>query len=104
MVEVGYTSEAIADLVKNPQNRIEKVRPAVEKLGGKLHEGFFSFGDYDVIAIGEFPNNVGAAALAMAFSAGGACRCVKTTPLMTGEEAVEAMRKAGGSGYQPPKT
>jgi hypothetical protein len=47
------------------------------------------------------PDNVSAAAFAMAIAGGGACKSVKTTPLMTGEEAVAAMKKAGGSGYKP---
>ncbi len=33
---VSYTSEAWASQIKNPSNRIEAVRPAVEKLGGKI--------------------------------------------------------------------
>ena len=44
-----------------------------------------------------------AASLSLAFSAGGSVKAVKTTPLMTVEEGVEAMRKAGGTGYQPPR-
>lgn len=47
------------------------------------------------------PDDVSAAAFAMAIAGGGACRSVKTTPLMTGEEGAAAMRKAGGSGYKP---
>jgi hypothetical protein len=31
-------------------------------------------------------------------------RNYKTTPLMTWEEGVEAMRTAGGSAYQPPSS
>jgi hypothetical protein len=38
----------------------------------------------------------------MAVSAGGAVKASKTTPMMTIEEGLEAMQKAGGSGYQPP--
>jgi hypothetical protein len=34
------------------------------------------------------------------FAAGGACKAVKTTPLLTAEEAVEAMKKAAGSEYR----
>ena len=33
---------------------------------------------------------------------GGAVKGIKTTPLMTIEEGIEAMRKAGGSTYSPP--
>jgi len=45
---------------------------------------------------------VSAAAFSMAAAAGGAVKAVKTTPLMSMEEAIEAMRKAGGAGYRPP--
>jgi len=40
------------------------------------------------------PDNVAAAALAMAFNAGGAVKTVKTTPLMSISEGIAAMKKA----------
>jgi uncharacterized protein with GYD domain len=98
--QISYTQEAWQALIKNPQNRIDAVRPAVEKLGGKIETAYFAFGDYDVIVIAELPDNVSAAALAVAFAGGGACRNVKTTPLLSVAEAVEAMKKAGQSGYK----
>jgi uncharacterized protein with GYD domain len=98
--QISYTREAWQALIKNPQNRIDAVRPAVEKLGGKIETAYFAFGDYDVIVIAELPDNVSAAALAVAFAGGGACRNVKTTPLLSAAEAVEAMKKAGQSGYK----
>jgi uncharacterized protein with GYD domain len=98
--QISYTQEAWQALIKNPQNRIDAVRPAVEKLGGKIETAYFAFGDYDVIVIAELPDNVSAAALAVAFAGGGACRNVKTTPLLSAAEAVEAMKKAGQSGYK----
>lgn len=99
--QIAYTPEAWKALVKNPQNRIESVRPAVEKLGGKLVSGYFTFGDYDVVAIVDMPDHVAAAAIAMAFAAGGACRAVKTTPLLTATEGIEALKQAASSGYKP---
>ena len=98
--QITYTQEAWQALIKNPQNRIDAVRPAVEKLGGKIETAYFAFGEYDVIVIAELPDNVSAAALAVAFAGGGACRNVKTTPLLSAAEAVEAMKKAGQSGYK----
>jgi len=88
-------------MIKSPHSRIEAVRPAIERLGGKLIGGWAAFGDYDTILIAELPNNVDAAALAIAAAGGGSCRTVKTTPLLTAEEAVEAARKASSSGYKP---
>lgn len=102
LLQVAYTPEAWAALVKNPADRTEAVRPVVERLGGKLHAAYVSFGEYDVVVLLEMPDNASAAAAAIAFAAGGALKSIKTTPLMTWEEGVEAMKKAGGAGYRPP--
>lgn len=103
LVQVAYSAEGSAAIVEKPQNRIEAVRPAVEKLGGKVNSGWYSFGNYDAVLIVELPSNVSAMALAMAFSAGGAVRKVNTTPLLTPEESVEAMKKASMAGYKAAK-
>jgi len=99
--QVSYTPEAWARLVANPHDRIEAVRAPIEKLGGHIVNAFFAFGEYDVMVITEMPNNVSAAAIAIAFAAGGAVRSEKTTPLMTTTEALEAIRMAGTTGYRP---
>lgn len=103
LVQVAYTSEGWAALVKKPQNRLEAVRPVVERLGGTL-EQWLSFGDYDIVALLEVPDDESAAAFSMAVQAGGAVKEVKTTPLMTSERGLAAMAKAGESGYTPPTT
>lgn len=100
LTQVAYTPEAWHAIMNNPQDRMDVIRPAIEKLGGKLISGYFAFGEYDVVATLEMPDNVAAAAIAIAFAAGGACKSVKTTPLMTTAEALDAARKAAGSGYR----
>ena len=102
LVQAAYTAEGWAALVKNPQNRIDAVRPVIEKQGGKIEGGWLAFGEYDVVAICQMPNNVSAAAFAMAASAGGAVKAIKTTPLMTAEEGIQAMKQAAEGGYRPP--
>src|SRR5215831_14526611 len=102
LLQAAYTPDAWNAMVKSPQNRLEAVRPVIERLGGKIEGGWLSFGEYDVTVICQMPNNVSAAAFSMAAAAGGAVKAVKTTPLMSMEEAIEAMRKAGGAGYRPP--
>jgi uncharacterized protein with GYD domain len=99
--QVAYSREGWQALVKHPQNRVEAIKPAIEKLGGKIKSAWFAFGEYDVVVFSEMPDNVNAAAIAMAFAAGGACKAVQTTVLLSVEEAVEAMKKASQSGYQP---
>lgn len=102
--QVAYTSEGWKALIAKPEDRFEAVRAPIEKLGGKLLHGWFAFGDYDVVAITEMPDNVSAAAIAIAFAGGGACKSVQTIPLLTHQEAMAAMRKAGECGYRPVTT
>lgn len=99
--QVSYSREGWQALIANPEDRVEAVRPAIEKLGGTIKSAWFAFGEYDVVVISEMPNMVNAAAIAMAFAAGGACKSVQTTPLLSVEEAVYAMKKAKESGYKP---
>jgi len=103
LVQVSYTADALASLIKKPQDRSDAVRKAIEKLGGSLNGIWFSFGDYDIVAIIDMPDNTGAAAFALAIAAGGACKAVKTTPLLAVTEGMAAMKKAGSSGYKPVK-
>jgi uncharacterized protein with GYD domain len=99
--QVAYSREGWQALLSHPQDRIEAVRPAIEKLGGKIKSAWFSFGEYDVILISEMPDAVSAAAISIAFAGGGACKSVQTTPLLSTAEAMQAMKKAGESGYSP---
>ena len=101
LCQVSYTTEAWEKLIKSPQNRFDIVRPAIEKLGGKVETSYFAFGEYDAVLIMQMQDNVSAAAIAMAFAAGGSLKGVKTTPLLTAAEGLEAMKKAAGSGYKP---
>jgi len=102
LFQCSYTPEAWASLVQNPRNRLDAVRPVVEELGGIMENGWTAFGKYDVVAILQMPDNVSVAAFSMAVAAGGAVKSIKTTPLMSMEEGVEAMKKASGLGYQAP--
>jgi uncharacterized protein with GYD domain len=101
LTQVAYTQESWQALINNPRDRMDAIRPALEKLGGKVINGYFAFGDYDIVAITEMPDNVSAAAMAIAFAAGGSCKSVKTTPLLTTAEGIEALRKAADAGYRP---
>jgi uncharacterized protein with GYD domain len=102
LVQASYNRQAMADLVRIPEDRSVPVRAVVENLGGSLEAYYYAFGDYDVVAIIELPDNVSMAALSMAVGAGGALVTFRTTVLLTMDEAVNAMRRAGTVGYRPP--
>jgi uncharacterized protein with GYD domain len=95
LCQFAYTPESWAAQVKNPQNRIETVgRAATEAAGGKFVGGWLCFGKYDALFIADMPDMESMAAIALAVTAGGAIKAMKTTPLMTGAQGVEALKKA----------
>jgi uncharacterized protein with GYD domain len=103
LVQVAYTPESWAAMVKNPQSRLEAVRPAVESMGGTFDDAWFAFGEYDLVGICDFPDNVSSAAFSVSVAARGSVKALHTTPLMTMDEGVAAMTKASASTYAPPK-
>jgi uncharacterized protein with GYD domain len=101
MYQAAYTAESMAAQIKEPQDRIETVRPALEAMGGKIVAGGYPFGEYDVLVLMEAPDDATAASIALAVGAGGAVKSAKTTRLLSGAEWVESLRKAQGSQYRP---
>ena len=76
----------------------------LEAVGGRLHHYFFAFGEYDVVLLYEAPDNASAAAPLLAAVGVGTLVASKTTVLMSMEDAMTSMRKAGAASkqYQPP--
>jgi uncharacterized protein with GYD domain len=103
LVQAAYTPEAWAAQLKNPRDRREAVKPLMEKLGGRLESLYYAFGEYDIVAIIEGPDNIAAAATALTVTASGQFRSFRTTPLMTVEDGIAAMRKAAEASavFQP---
>jgi len=99
--QASYTPESLAAQIKNPQDRIEAVRPPLEAMGAKFVAAGYPFGEYDVLVVLEAPDDSTAASIALAVGAGGAVKAAKTTRLLSGEEWIEALRKAQGSQYKP---
>ena len=102
LFQCSYTSEAWAAQIKSPQNRIEAVGPVLEKLGGRFYGAWLAFGEFDVVAICETPDNVSQSAFAMAAYATGHLSSVKTTPLVTVADGLKAMQTAGDITYPKP--
>ena len=100
LIQVSYTTAAVAAFIANPQDRSDVIRKAIESLGGKLHNIYLAFGDYDVVGMFDMPDNVSAAAFALAIKAGGSCKAVKTTPLLSPTDGVAVQKKAAGANYK----
>lgn len=104
MTLFSYTAETWANLVKNPQDRREVLSAAAQKVGGRLVSLHYCFGEHDGVVIYEAPNDVAAAAIAIAGAAPGHVKSIQTTRLLTVEETMEALRQAGTIGLAAPRS
>jgi uncharacterized protein with GYD domain len=100
LLEVNYTLEGIKGLrAKGGSARVAAAKELIEGLGGSMESFYFGFGSTDVFAIADFPDNVSAAAAALAVSSGGGAT-VRTVVLLTGDEVDAAVAKE--TSYRPP--
>src|SRR5260370_17903458 len=83
----------MADQLKEPQDQVEAIRPALEELGATIVVAGFPFGEYDVVVVYDAPDDMTAASVAMAVAAAGEVRSGKTTRLLSGHEWLESLRK-----------
>jgi uncharacterized protein with GYD domain len=98
----SYTPETWARLVANPEDRREAAKSYIESVGGTLHGFWYAFGTHDGYNLWEAPDNVSMAAVALAISGGGALSSFETTVLLTVEETLEALQKAGEVQHRAP--
>lgn len=89
-----YSTAALKAMVDKPQDREAAARVLIEAVGGKLHHLFFAFGEDDVYALIEAPDDQAMAAGALAVGASGSMSGGATVKLMTAQEAMKAMSKA----------
>jgi uncharacterized protein with GYD domain len=101
LVQAAYSAEGLRGLQREKASgRRDAVKRAVEALGGKVENMYFSLGDYDVLLTIDVPDIVAGAALAVAVSASGLVR-TRTTPLLTVEETDRALSMTVE--YRPPR-
>jgi uncharacterized protein with GYD domain len=100
LLRASYSAEGSKGLLKDGgTKRQSAARTLVESLGGKLETLYFAFGDTDVVAIVDLPDNATAAAASLTISGTGALSG-NITVLLTPEEIDQAARKGGS--YTPP--
>lgn len=102
LLQVSYTHQGLKGVAtKGGSAREKAATDAAQSVGGTVDSFYFAFGDCDVVVIADFPDNVSAAALALAVgSSGGAS--VRTTVLLSPKEIDKAAKKQVA--YQPPGT
>jgi uncharacterized protein with GYD domain len=98
----SYTPETWASLIRQPEDRRAAAQEYIESVGGTLHGFWYAFGSHDGYTLWEAPDNVSMAAVALAIGSGGALASLDTTVLLTVDETLGALRRAGDIRYQPP--
>jgi uncharacterized protein with GYD domain len=68
-----YTQQGIS-AIKNAPARIDAAKEAYRKAGGELKAIYLTFGQYDLVAIAEMPNDEAVARMALAQGALGNVR------------------------------
>jgi uncharacterized protein with GYD domain len=95
LVQAALSKEGIREVLTKAKGT--GVRDAVikfaESAGGKIDAFYFAFGQYDAVAIADYPDNVSAVAVSVAASGAGAVH-VQMTPLVTPEEMDRAVEKS----------
>jgi uncharacterized protein with GYD domain len=100
LFEVSYTREGVAGVLgEGGSGRREAAAESFSSLGGQLESFYFAFGERDVFAIADLPDDEAAAAAAMTINASGAITG-KTTVLLTPEQVDEAAKRSVA--YRPP--
>jgi uncharacterized protein with GYD domain len=100
LFEARYTAEGAKGLAREGgSGRREAMNKMAGGLGGKLESFYYAFGDVDLYAIVDLPDNVSAAAIALAVGQGGGAT-VKTIVLIPPEDMDKAGKKSVD--YRPP--
>jgi uncharacterized protein with GYD domain len=100
-----YTASALKAQIENPVDREGAVRKLIEAAGGKLHNMYYCYGEYDAVILSEGSDETVIGMVALVKSSG-AFEKVELMRLYTGPEKMSAFKNAARlqSNYQPPET
>ncbi len=100
LIKANYVGEGLKGLLKEGgTSRRAVVEKMVNSMGGKLEAFYYAFGETDLYAIVDMPDNVSTAAFNLTVAASGAVS-LNATILMTPEEIDQAVKKSPS--YRPP--
>ena len=100
LFQASYTKEGLSGLVtEGAAARREMAGRLAASLGGSVEALYYAFGDSDLYAIADLPDDAAAAAVSLSIGASGTAS-IKTTVLVTPETIDEAIARSAD--YQPP--
>ena len=94
LFEARYTAAGAKGVAQEGgSGRRAAIAKMTESMGGKLESFYYAFGGVDAYVIADLPDNVSAAAVALAVNQGGGAT-VKTVVLVTPEDMDKAGKKS----------
>jgi len=94
LFQAAYTIDGAKGIMKEGGTaRKAQLGQILERLGGKLDNFYFAFGEWDAVGIIDVPDTATVTALSMAVNASGGVK-LRTTPLITPEEVDQASKKS----------
>ncbi|MBV9176244.1 MAG: GYD domain-containing protein [Nitrososphaeraceae archaeon] len=87
---INWTQQGISK-IKESSDRYNSFKASVEKAGGKVIGGYYTFGEYDVIIIIEAPNDEVVMSLMLKVGSAGNVR-TKTLKAFTAEEGMNIIK------------
>lgn len=102
LVEATVEPESWQALLRQPEDRRAAAGRTIEAAGGRLLGLWYAFGPTDAYLLLELPGNVEAAAVSLLISASGHYRSLRTTVLLSVEELLSAVERAGALPYRAP--
>jgi len=102
LISANYSTTGLEGVrAAGAKSRVDAVSTMLEAMGGRLESFYFAFGDTDVFAVADVPDDEAAAAVAMTINSTGAVS-IRTTKLLTSDQVDEALRRSVD--YHPPGT
>jgi len=102
LIEETLASQTFADMLQNPEDRVEVLKPLFEAVGCKLEQGYASGIENKAYLIVESPDLNSVYTVGANFLASGAALSIKYIPLIALPEVVGICKKAASLGYRPP--
>jgi uncharacterized protein with GYD domain len=87
-------------LARQPEDRSEAVGELIESLSARLISFYYSFGNYDGLLISEAPEETAIASALVAAVSAGHINTIKTTTLLSAEDGIKVLRRAGEITYR----
>jgi uncharacterized protein with GYD domain len=87
---INWTQQGI-NKIKESSDRYSSFKASVEKAGGKMVGGYYTFGEYDVVIVIEAPNDETVMSLVLRVGSAGNVR-TKTLKAFTAEEGIKIIK------------